>query len=105
MLTFVIMPPSLGNEHVPVSLHLYLVVFRLSTGVERYCPTGVGLVIGEVPVMPFGAHPPGYSELCGKQYFLSQMICAYKVSIESICVSACMYDSYSTIYGLCPNDV
>ena len=55
----------------------------LSTGVERYCPSGVALVIGEVPAMPFGAHPPGYSELCGKQHFLSQIICAYKVGPQS----------------------
>ena len=51
--------------------------------------------------MPFGAHPPGYSELCGKQHFLSQMICAYKVSPQSQ-----MYSFYyvgASIYSVIRN--
>lgn len=40
----------------------------------------VDLVFGDISSLPFGAHPPGYEEHHTKQQFLSQCICALKVS-------------------------
>lgn len=51
----------------------------LCAGVENYCPNGVDLVIGNVPDIPFGAHPPGHAEILVKQHLLSQLICSCKV--------------------------
>ena len=53
----------------------------LCAGVENYCPDGVQLVIGDVPDVPFGAHPPGQAEIIVHQHLLSQLICALKVNI------------------------
>lgn len=51
----------------------------LCAGVENYCPGGVKLVIGDIPDIPFGAHPPGFAEHSVKQHFLSQCVCACKI--------------------------
>ena len=37
-------------------------------------------MIGDVPDVPFGAHPPGQAEIIVHQHLLSQLICALKVS-------------------------
>ena len=51
----------------------------LCAGIKNYCPDGIHLVIGDVPSVPFGAHPSGYCELHSKRYLLAQLICACKV--------------------------
>ena len=48
--------------------------------VSTECPDGVQLVFGDVPSLPFGAHPPGYEEHHTKQHLLCQCVCALKVS-------------------------
>ena len=51
--------------------------------VSTECPDGVQLVFGDVPSLPFGAHPPGYEEHHTKQHLLCQCVCALKVSNDS----------------------
>lgn len=36
-------------------------------------------MVGDVPFVLFGAHPPGYCEFQSKRYLLAQLICACKV--------------------------
>lgn len=54
-------------------------ICSLCAGLGNYCPGGVNLVIGDMPPIPFGAHPPGHAEYHSKRQLLSQLTCAYKV--------------------------
>lgn len=58
-----------------VCMHIY----SLCAGLGNYCPGGVNLVIGDMPPILFGAHPPGFAEFHSKRQLLSQLTCACKV--------------------------
>lgn len=80
----------------------------LCSSVRSECSSGVQLVIGHLPSLPFGAHPAGYEEIYNKRCFLSQCVCALKVSntctgMSTLCVHCiCLYYTVSAILKALP---
>ena len=72
----------------------------LCAGIKNYCPDGIHLVIGDVPSVPFGAHPIGSEEFLSKSFLLSQLICACKVKGPATVVA-----SHLCLYGIHVKDI